>query len=182
MEKEDQCGHDVLRRNFVSTVAPCFSTLNSSLANTTRSVTVVSCLRLRSLVNFASSSNPTWDQTEAINWSNIEINVGIICACMPTIRVILVRIFPRIMGTTKNTTRSWGAYGDRSTYTKGGSAIASRATKDMDAGRFDSHAITYVKTFEVQRTASDEVELMQAEDFRKKSMPPKSSTSSVSSF
>ena len=99
---------------------------------------------------------------------------------MPTIRVILVRIFPNIMGTTKNTTRSWGAYGDRSAYTKGGSAIASRATKDMDAGAFDSHAITYVKTFEVQRTASDEMELMHADNFRQNPQLKSSNTSVAS--
>lgn len=31
--------------------------------------------------------------------STIEVNVGIICACMPTLRLILIRIFPRLGGT-----------------------------------------------------------------------------------
>ncbi|KAH6669719.1 CFEM domain-containing protein [Plectosphaerella plurivora] len=64
-------------------------------------VTVVSILRLQSLVAFATSHNPTWDQYAVANWSTIEINVGIICACMPAMRLVLVRIFPRILGSTK---------------------------------------------------------------------------------
>ncbi|KAK1984978.1 CFEM domain-containing protein [Colletotrichum cereale] len=64
-------------------------------------VTVVSILRLQSLVQFAKSQNPTWDQFGVAMWSTVEINVGIICACMPSIRVILVRLFPKILGTTR---------------------------------------------------------------------------------
>ena len=49
---------------------------------TVLSVTVVSILRLRSLVTFEShSTNPTWEYLEVSKWSTIEINVGIICTC-----------------------------------------------------------------------------------------------------
>lgn len=78
------------------------------------SVTVISILRLRSLVNFAASANPTWDQADVINWSNIEINIGIICACLPALRVILVHLFPKVLGTTKATDRPYYAYGSQS--------------------------------------------------------------------
>ncbi|KIH86417.1 integral membrane protein [Sporothrix brasiliensis 5110] len=57
-------------------------------------------LRLHSLLDFANSSNPTWDNYEVINWSTIEINVGIICACLPTTRLILVHFFPRVLGSS----------------------------------------------------------------------------------
>jgi hypothetical protein len=60
----------------------------------------VSILRLQSLVHFAKSTNPTWDQWDVANWSTIEVNVGLICLCMPSIRVILVRLFPRILGSS----------------------------------------------------------------------------------
>lgn len=50
---------------------------------------------------FATSHNPTWDQYGVANWSTVEINVGIICACMPAMRLVLVRCFPRILGSTK---------------------------------------------------------------------------------
>ncbi|KAK1594576.1 CFEM domain-containing protein [Colletotrichum navitas] len=64
-------------------------------------VTVVSILRLQSLVQFEKSQNPTWDQFGVAVWSTVEINVGIICACLPAVRVILVRLFPKILGSTR---------------------------------------------------------------------------------
>ncbi|KAJ0163189.1 hypothetical protein CTA2_3374 [Colletotrichum tanaceti] len=77
-------------------------------------VTVVSILRLQSLVQFAKSQNPTWDQFDVALWSTVEINVGIICACMPSIRVILVGFFPRLLGTTRRGgTSSSNAYAAR---------------------------------------------------------------------
>lgn len=63
------------------------------------SVTVVSILRLQSLIYFAKSTNPTWDQWIVAWWSTIEVNVGMICTCLPTLRLILVRAAPRIFST-----------------------------------------------------------------------------------
>ncbi|KAH7346841.1 hypothetical protein BKA65DRAFT_285169 [Rhexocercosporidium sp. MPI-PUGE-AT-0058] len=63
-------------------------------------VTVVSMLRLKSLVKFSNSQNVTWDFMEVSYWSTIEIRVGIICACMPSIRLLLIQAFPRFMGPT----------------------------------------------------------------------------------
>ncbi|KAM0329437.1 hypothetical protein ACHAQA_004745 [Verticillium albo-atrum] len=79
-------------------------------------VTVVSILRLQTLVAFAKTHNPTWDQYEVAKWSTIEINVGIICACMPALRLILVRLFPRIIGSTRQGTSDMARY-----YIKSGS-------------------------------------------------------------
>ncbi|OAA39426.1 CFEM domain protein [Metarhizium rileyi] len=67
-------------------------------------VTVVSILRLQSLLYFFSSDNPTWDLWHTAWWSTLEINVGLICACLPTIRLILVRVWPRVFGSTVNST------------------------------------------------------------------------------
>ncbi|XWW98940.1 hypothetical protein V2A60_006944 [Cordyceps javanica] len=63
-------------------------------------VTIVSALRLRSLVYFANSINPTWDELPVALWATIEINVGLMCACLPTLRLILVRMWPRVFGST----------------------------------------------------------------------------------
>ncbi|KID70277.1 Extracellular membrane protein, CFEM domain protein, partial [Metarhizium brunneum ARSEF 3297] len=62
-------------------------------------VTIVSILRLQSLVDFANSTNPTWDNWIVAWWSTIEVNVGMICTCLPTVRLILVRAAPRIFST-----------------------------------------------------------------------------------
>ncbi|KAG5916960.1 hypothetical protein E4U42_007428 [Claviceps africana] len=65
-------------------------------------ITVVSILRLRSLVKFGIvTRNPTWDFFGVALWSTVEINVGIICTCMPTVRLFLVRLFPGRLGTTQ---------------------------------------------------------------------------------
>lgn len=65
-----------------------------------RSVTVVSILRLRSLVGFANSNNPTWDQWEIAYWSTIEVNIGMICTCLPSLRLLLLRLSPKLLGST----------------------------------------------------------------------------------
>lgn len=110
-EKEDWCGHHVLHGNLVSDLGGG-DFFRTKLVLTLHSVTVISIIRLQTLITFASSSNPTWDNLRVSQWSTIEINVGIICACMPTLRLILLKIFPSI----SSTTRSYGAkssFGDR---------------------------------------------------------------------
>src|SRR5690348_4722249 len=69
------------------------------------SVTVVSMLRLRSLITFAASTNPTWDQWDVAHWSTVEINVGIICACMPTFRTLLANALPKVFGSSVGLSR-----------------------------------------------------------------------------
>lgn len=149
-------------------------------------VTIISILRLRSLVNFAASSNPTWDQADVINWSNIEINVGIICACLPALRVILVHLFPKILGTTKATERPYYAHGSQSQgMKKGGSALASGPGRSaVSNGARDPNAITYTKTFEIRHADSDEQSLVQMEMDQFGPQKPKntSSSTSISSF
>lgn len=64
-------------------------------------VTVMSILRLQSLMSFATSDNPTWDNWDVVKWSTVEINVGVICACLPPLRVLLIRAFPQLSGSAK---------------------------------------------------------------------------------
>ncbi|KAH7228620.1 hypothetical protein B0J15DRAFT_599833 [Fusarium solani] len=63
-------------------------------------VTVVSILRLRFLITFGNSPNPTWDGYPTCYWSIIELNVAICCACMPDLRLLLLRVFPRAGGSS----------------------------------------------------------------------------------
>ncbi|KAH6689647.1 hypothetical protein F5X68DRAFT_274766 [Plectosphaerella plurivora] len=76
-------------------------------------ITVVSILRLSSLLSYANSDNPTYDQWAVANWSTIEINVGIMCACMPALRGLLVRFFPYVFGSgaSRGRTDEYNAYG-----------------------------------------------------------------------
>ncbi len=61
-------------------------------------VTVVSALRLQTLVAFFNTKNPTYDLFGASIWSAIEIYVGIICACLPAAKVFFFRVAPRWVG------------------------------------------------------------------------------------
>ncbi|KAM3497358.1 hypothetical protein MY10362_009289 [Beauveria mimosiformis] len=69
-------------------------------------VTVVSILRLQSLIYLANSSNPTWDHWIVAWWSTIEVHVGMICASLPTLRLVLVRMWPRVFSTNISRNKS----------------------------------------------------------------------------
>ncbi|KAK7967343.1 CFEM domain-containing protein [Apiospora aurea] len=76
-------------------------------------VTVISIVRLSSLIQFRGSSNLTWDYYGVCLYSTVEITIGIICACMPTLRRILVRIWPRVFdgSLVRRATGAYAAYG-----------------------------------------------------------------------
>ncbi|KAH0429611.1 CFEM domain-containing protein [Colletotrichum camelliae] len=123
-------------------------------------VTVVSILRLQSLVAFAKSQNPTWDQFEVATWSTVEINTGIICACMPSVRIILVGFFPKLLGTTRRGTSAAAKYYIQSSGNHGGGTTGrSRArtfgneakikTVDRESGLSSPNGIMYTKEYTV---------------------------------
>lgn len=178
MAEKIECGLHVLCWNFVSFHA----IMRENTCLPVHSVTVVSCLRLQSLVHFATSNNPTWDQVEVVRWSNIEINIGIVCACLPAIRVILVRMFPTILGSSRNTSNhAYANYGSHG-ITGGGSALRS-VNRNKSQTTNDSNTITYTKTFAVQSAENDETSLVQLDDFGgKTSTKVRSSNTSVVSL
>ena len=61
----------------------------------------MSILRLQSLVVFSHSRNSTWGFLDVAIWSAIEACVSIICACLPHIRLLLVRLFPVLTSSSK---------------------------------------------------------------------------------
>ncbi|KAJ0426861.1 CFEM domain-containing protein [Aspergillus carlsbadensis] len=65
-------------------------------------VTVVSIFRLVEAVGFNSTINPTKDFVPVGMWSLLEIDIGIMCACMPGIRALCKRLyalfFPKPLG------------------------------------------------------------------------------------
>jgi hypothetical protein len=100
------------------------------------SVTIVSIVRLRSLIQFANSQNVTCrlnslefsqrkliisvgDYSPAAYWSTIELHVGIICVCLPAVRALIVRAFPKTTDTIgsetlRNSTTAGNSATDRS--------------------------------------------------------------------
>ena len=69
-------------------------------------MTVVSVLRLQSLVAFAKTPNSTWDFYDVCVWSTVEVTVGIMCACLPAVRQLIVRTWPSFGGTLRIKTNS----------------------------------------------------------------------------
>lgn len=128
------------------------------------SVTVVSIVRLQSLVSFANSSNPSWDNLMVSQWSTIEVNVGIICACMPTLRLILLRIFPALSSTTRNygTDHSFGGKYDPAAFgSKGATHSQIRGGADVNISHGSRGAginrpgITYQRSYAVDYHDAD---------------------------
>ncbi|CAI7631360.1 unnamed protein product [Penicillium glandicola] len=70
-------------------------------------VTLVSILRLNSLIHFAATTNLTWDYVAVGYWSTIECDVGVICACLPAIRSLLRRVSPTLFGDTAKSKSSY---------------------------------------------------------------------------
>ncbi|KAK2055186.1 CFEM domain-containing protein [Colletotrichum caudatum] len=131
-------------------------------------MTVVSIIRLQSLVNFAKGHNATMDFLDVSVWSTIEICVGITCACLPAMRMILVKIFPSL--SSGSTLRSRG----QQYYKQYGSGAGSRTMESrprtvgvVSVDRNDPAApeagggqITFQKTFLVSYSDSDETDLV----------------------
>jgi hypothetical protein len=62
---------------------------------------ITSCIRLRSVILFGGSVNPSWDYTDILIWTGNELAVSIIVSSLPAIRVLLKHLEPR--------TDSWAA-------------------------------------------------------------------------
>ncbi|KAH8590101.1 hypothetical protein B0O99DRAFT_635611 [Bisporella sp. PMI_857] len=56
---------------------------------------VVSMIRLRSLLSFGNSLDPTWDYVNVVLWTIAELAIAMVCSCLPAIRNLLIRIYPR---------------------------------------------------------------------------------------
>lgn len=128
----------------------------------------MSILRLQSLVAFANSANPTWDQVGISLWSTIEINVGVICACMPTIRLILIRLVPRLSDSSQN-----GYYSNTSN--NGRLALRSRNRTGPEPGAATTvssqlGSIHYQKSYSVRfnESETDQQSLMPLHDLNLK--------------
>ncbi|KAF7514988.1 hypothetical protein G7054_g14831 [Neopestalotiopsis clavispora] len=63
-------------------------------------ILLTSCIRLRYIVLFARTVNPTWDYTDTLIWTALEVNVSIVVISLPAIRVYLSKYLPKVFGST----------------------------------------------------------------------------------
>lgn len=64
-------------------------------------VVVVQVLRIFYLLKFTATANFTRDYTATSIWSNVEVYVGIMCACFPQCRTLLTKFGPQIFASTR---------------------------------------------------------------------------------
>ncbi|KAH6649328.1 hypothetical protein F5144DRAFT_3134 [Chaetomium tenue] len=65
-------------------------------------VMIISLVRLKTIDEFTRAVNPTQDIVQVCLWSAIELDVGVICPCLPSFRLLLRRLLPRVMGTASS--------------------------------------------------------------------------------
>ncbi|RMY79527.1 hypothetical protein D0864_09078 [Hortaea werneckii] len=63
-------------------------------------VTIISILRLQVLVQFGNTTNFTYHYKSVGYWSTAELDLAVICACMPAIRLLIKWAMPRLVGDT----------------------------------------------------------------------------------
>ncbi|TVY82748.1 Satratoxin biosynthesis SC1 cluster protein [Lachnellula suecica] len=63
-------------------------------------VFITGIIRLYTLKNFGLTADPTWNNVPTIFWSTLETTAAVFCACMPSMRAGLVRLFPKVFGST----------------------------------------------------------------------------------
>lgn len=61
---------------------------------------IVSILRLHGLYAATISQDLTYDNAQAVTWSTVEFNVGIMCACFAALRPVVNAIFPKLLSST----------------------------------------------------------------------------------
>ncbi|KAI9672493.1 MAG: hypothetical protein M1817_003259 [Caeruleum heppii] len=65
-----------------------------------RDICIVSIIRLKEIIPLLYNPDITHMTAVAFIWTTIEVNVGIICACLVTLRPFLRRYFPKVLGIT----------------------------------------------------------------------------------
>ncbi|KAI5863307.1 hypothetical protein GGS23DRAFT_604921 [Durotheca rogersii] len=64
-------------------------------------VVITSCLRVTTIDIQATTPDQTYDVASTM-WTVIEMNVAIVCACLPQIRPLIVKMFPKLMPTYRS--------------------------------------------------------------------------------
>lgn len=55
---------------------------------------IATIIRLRALLAFKISIDPTWDYVPATIWTEVELATGFVCVSLPSIRILIVKMLP----------------------------------------------------------------------------------------
>ena len=105
--------------------------------------------------------NPTYDTLASVVWSNVELNVGVICVCMPTFRRFFALILPRLCGSAEN---NLSIHGDRQE-PKDPSSSGKKISKKKNTLPDSLFASTIMKTVDTRvssmKPEEDELQLVE---------------------
>ncbi|KAJ2891353.1 hypothetical protein MKZ38_000557 [Zalerion maritima] len=71
-------------------------------------VVITSCLRMTTIDIAATTTDQTFDIASTM-WTIVEMNVAIVCACLPMLRPLIVKFFPRLMPKSSSNGNARGA-------------------------------------------------------------------------
>jgi len=111
----------------------------SGLTKEKHSTCVISALRLEALYAETTSPDLDYNGGQAIIWSTLEVNIGIICSCLPTLKAPAARFLPRLWSSRQQTTPGSSiAMGPLTTTTAYGKGTKLRADQEEWEGKLDS--------------------------------------------
>ncbi|KAF7185647.1 Satratoxin biosynthesis SC1 cluster protein 4 [Pseudocercospora fuligena] len=104
-------------------------------------VCIISVLRLSALYAISVSSDVSWDNPLAAIWSSTEVNVGILCSCLPTLKGCVTRFFPHLFTSSNGSRRVTPVFELSGPATRGKcqshiSANRSQTGNEKQSGRF----------------------------------------------
>ncbi|KAK4180560.1 major facilitator superfamily domain-containing protein [Triangularia setosa] len=79
---------------------------------------------------YGQSPSFSWNASLSLMWSAVEVNVGITCACVPTLKPLIVRILPAMLYDPNATRRSTTLTGDEPSPFKNNNANNTAAEKE----------------------------------------------------
>ncbi|KAI0811424.1 50S ribosomal protein L36e [Xylaria sp. FL0064] len=110
-------------------------------------ITVVSVVRLTTLVQFATTTNPTYDSVTTAYWSVLEAYVSIICCCLPSVRSLLRTISPSCFGSSNDPN----------------SQSYKLSRTPMNNSRVINKTVTHQISYTPRSNESDDIELVEKE-------------------
>lgn len=70
-------------------------------------VLVISFVRLKTINRFTRTANPTKDTADLCLWSGIELDLGVVCPCLPSFRLLFKKLFPTAMATGNDSSQRY---------------------------------------------------------------------------
>ncbi|KAF2466018.1 uncharacterized protein BDR25DRAFT_238612 [Lindgomyces ingoldianus] len=110
---------------------------------------IISLVRLSTLHKGINTTDPMWDNAPTAYWSVVELNCGILCACLPTLRPLISKIVPRFLSTKNGTCSTTRISHQLSTLQK-----KSRAEAEMDDRIYIQKEVELHSTTELRTNAA----------------------------